>query len=431
MKSHLKPETEPGRLVRLSLRANFSWTFAGNIIYAGTQWGLLMLLTKLFTPAEFGQYALALSIVTPIFIGSAMQLRAVQATDVKHTAPFSDYLALRLLTNLLALLCVVAITVIGLVPAHHFGLTLLLGLNQAVLLVLDIYHGARQKRERMDLVAISQVRVGLTSLAIAAIVGVLTHDIVLVVIGMLLARTLCILTFDIWGMRAAEALEGVTRSGPALGKAFHGPQLLTLTRTALPLGAVMLLISLYSNLPRYFLASHGEATVGFFAAVFSLVALQDMVTSALGGSATPRLSRYYVTDPRAFVRLQLQVAAIFFSLGIAGLLVAVPFSTQILTLVFRPEYGQFADVLVWLLIAKAVLNLKSALGYGMTAARIFQHQVWIEGLAITSLGLLAWLLVPTWAGLGAAWAMVGSALVSLTVSSVILIRAVRNRSAHG
>ncbi len=31
----------------LSIHENFSWTFAGNVVYAGSQWGILVVLAKL------------------------------------------------------------------------------------------------------------------------------------------------------------------------------------------------------------------------------------------------------------------------------------------------------------------------------------------------------------------------------------------------
>ncbi len=49
---------------RPSLRADFSWMFAGNAIYASGQFATLMLLAKLLRPELVGQYALGLAIVS-------------------------------------------------------------------------------------------------------------------------------------------------------------------------------------------------------------------------------------------------------------------------------------------------------------------------------------------------------------------------------
>ena len=47
----------------LPLRKNFAWTLTGNVVYAGCQWGMLMAIAKLGTPAMLGQFALGLDTV--------------------------------------------------------------------------------------------------------------------------------------------------------------------------------------------------------------------------------------------------------------------------------------------------------------------------------------------------------------------------------
>src|SRR2546425_157717 len=66
-----------------SLRANFSWTLAGNVVYAACQWGMLIVLARLGSPTMLGQFALGLAVTTPVIIFANLQLRAVQTTDAK------------------------------------------------------------------------------------------------------------------------------------------------------------------------------------------------------------------------------------------------------------------------------------------------------------------------------------------------------------
>src|ERR1044072_4016691 len=65
----------------LSLRTNFSWTLAGNLIYSGCQWGVLIVLARLGSPEQVGQFALALAVTAPVIMLSNLQLRGVLATD--------------------------------------------------------------------------------------------------------------------------------------------------------------------------------------------------------------------------------------------------------------------------------------------------------------------------------------------------------------
>src|SRR4051794_16358727 len=68
---------------RLSLRANFTWTFVGNVIYAACQWGMLVVLAKVARPETVGNFALALAVTAPVIMLTNLQLRAVQATDAR------------------------------------------------------------------------------------------------------------------------------------------------------------------------------------------------------------------------------------------------------------------------------------------------------------------------------------------------------------
>jgi O-antigen/teichoic acid export membrane protein len=409
----------------LSLRVNFSWTFFGNILYAATQWGLLTLLTKLFDPGLFGQYSLAFSAVTPIFVASAMHLRAVYVSDVKgHSRDkvhFATYLTLRLATNLVALIVVALLAVLGAIPVDLFPLAFLLGCNQAVSLISDMYQGVMQKRERMDLLSISNVIQGGGTLVAAVAVALLTHSVILVVLGMLIARSLVLFLYQMPQARAVQKEVSLARPVPlvtraALLQAMSVSRLWPLARTALPLSVVALLINLHLHVPRYFLAGLGEDAVGYFAAIASLAAMPDLVITALGQSAVRQLAIRYTSDRKAYLVLVARLLAIGAVLGLIGVAVAMILGRPVLALLFRPEYASLADVLIWLMVARMALNVQSFLGYAMTAARWFKMQVWTYGLMLFSLFVAAWFLVPRWGSLGAAWATLVSACITMAVT---------------
>ena len=63
------------------MRVNTSWAFAGNAVYAGGQWAVLVLLVNALSPAEVGRYAYALAVTSPIFVLASVRLRHVLATS--------------------------------------------------------------------------------------------------------------------------------------------------------------------------------------------------------------------------------------------------------------------------------------------------------------------------------------------------------------
>src|SRR5215203_1463425 len=90
----------------LTLRRNFSWSFAGNVLYAAAQWGMLAILAKMGSPEMVGQFALGLAVTAPVIMFTNLNLEAVQATDARHQYRFGDYLALRLVGSTLALVVI-------------------------------------------------------------------------------------------------------------------------------------------------------------------------------------------------------------------------------------------------------------------------------------------------------------------------------------
>ena len=145
----------------LSLRANFSWTFVGNVFYAGCQWGMLALLTKLVSPEMVGQFALGLAITAPVMLFASLQLRTVQATDARREYLFGDYLGLQLITTALALLVIVAVVLLA---GYHWEAALVIlavGMAKAFESISDVFYGLLQQHERMDRIAKSKMIKGL------------------------------------------------------------------------------------------------------------------------------------------------------------------------------------------------------------------------------------------------------------------------------
>src|SRR3984957_8650959 len=93
-----------------SLWLNFSWTIVGNVVYAGAQWGILVLLARLGNPEAVGQFSLGLAITAPIMLFASLQLRAIQATDARLQFQFRDYAGLRILMTIVAACLILAIS---------------------------------------------------------------------------------------------------------------------------------------------------------------------------------------------------------------------------------------------------------------------------------------------------------------------------------
>src|SRR5687767_3049662 len=148
----------------LSLRRNFSWTLAGNVVYAGCQWGILIVLAKLTTAEMVGRFALGLAVTTPIVLLCNLSLRAIQATDSRGEHELGHYLALRLVTTALAAAAIGVLVWLAGYSRETAAVVLVVGLGKCVESVSDVLHGAMQRAERMDLISGSMMIKGAVSL---------------------------------------------------------------------------------------------------------------------------------------------------------------------------------------------------------------------------------------------------------------------------
>jgi O-antigen/teichoic acid export membrane protein len=425
---------EAPSLQRLSLRRNFSWTLAGNVVYVGCQWGMLMVLAKLGSPAMVGRFALGLAVCAPVLMFTNFQLRAVQATDAKDEYRFRDYVGLRILGTAVALAVIAGIAALAGYSREAALVVLLVGVAKSVESLSDVIYGLLQKHERMDRIAISMMIKGIGSLLALGALVALTHSVAWGVVGLCVMWTVVLVTYDAGNAARLLRLADASRWG-AVSAALHGSRafgrLGRLARLSLPLGVVGMLVSLNANIPRYFIEHYGgEAALGYFSAMAYLMVAGTMVVGALGQSATPRLARHYVEDLDAFTRLVWRLVALGTVLGLAALLAAGFFGREILTVLYRRDYAAHSDVLVWLMAAAAMGYLASMLGYAMTAARYFKVQAPVFALVVGVNVAACALLVPSRGLIGAAWAMVialGVQLLSAAAVTAHAVRAARRR----
>ena len=415
------------RLTPLSLKQNFSWTFVGNGVYQACQWGMLVVLAKLTSPEAVGQFALGLAVCAPVVMFTTLALRAVQATDARGEYQFGDYLGLRLLMTGLALAVIAGIALVG-YRSVTTSVILAVGLAKSFQAVGDVFYGLLQQHERMDRIAKSMMIKGPLSLVVFGATVYLTHSVLLGVLGLAAVWALVLLIYDIGSgaliLRASDANPKLNRL-QVLRPRWAWGILLRLAWLALPLGLVMMLISLNANIPRYFIEHYlGERELGIFAAMAYLIVAGGMVVGALGQSATPRLAKYYAAgNTVAFRNLLMKMVGIGVLLGAAGVLIAALAGRELLTLLYTPEYAQKSGVFFWLMVAGGIAYVSSFMGYTMTATRYFKVQLPLFTLvAGTTTAACLWL-VPQWGLVGAAWALIMGAVVQAGGSAGVVLHA--------
>ncbi len=395
----------------VSLRANFASTLGSNVVLAASQWALLVLITKLGTSELLGAYAFALALVTPIAMFSHLNLRSLLATDIERRHPFGDYLAVRLATTAMGLAAMAAVALAAARGRESAAVIMALGVALSADNVSDVYYGLLQRRERMDQVAYSVTARGILSVAGLGAALWTTGSLVWAVVALAAVRIGVLLAYDVPVASAGESMERTSVRVEA-----------GILRTSLPLGAVLMLIALTSNLPRYVIEQKlGASALGAFAAVASLMTVGSTAVNALGQAATPRLARYAgARDRAAFGRLAWQLAGMALLLGAAGVATAALIGPWFLGWIYRPAYAAYASLLVWVMAAGIGTYTAGALGYVVTSTRSFAPQVPLHAAVAVSAGISTWLLVPRWGLPGAALALGIASVVQIAGDLMIL-----------
>lgn len=405
--------------VERHLRADFSWVLSGNVLYSACQWGIVLFLAKLGTAQQVGMYALGMAVVAPIVLFANLQVRTLLASDVRDEFSFGQYMAFRAVSLLLAFLVIVVVAFFVAPDFERRAVVIVVGFAQSLEYISDVYYGLMQKCDRMDRLSHSLMFKGPLSLAALCALMYATHNVLLAVAGLVMGR---LLVLALWDSRLGYA----RRALPALRARLEwSPGVMTrLLRLSLPLGVISMLAALTANIPRYFIEGRlGTAELGIYSAIASLLTAGTLVVSAFGQAImVPAAKAFVEGDRRRYRSFIAQSAALGIIPGAGAVVISVLWGRFLLSHLFRPEYGEHADILVWLMAAGGVLFVTGGFGFVMTAARVLIPQIPLLAANCSTAALFSALWIPKYGLRGAAQAVCMAVLVQLAGALLIFWR---------
>src|SRR5260370_4222674 len=191
-----------------------------------------------------------------------------------------------------------------------------------------------------------------------AVMTYVTRNLLWGIAGIVLARAFVLLGYDICDR--THGLNGQSKwfsPTEELTPRFNLRVHRELLWVSFPLGVVVLLTTLNSSVPSYFIQHGlGERDLGIFSAIGFMISVGNMAVVSLGQSAFTRLARSYATGNLAAFGALLSKLLVFGAMiGVCGMIVSKLAGREILTVLFRPEYADRSDRLPWMLAAGGVL----------------------------------------------------------------------------
>jgi O-antigen/teichoic acid export membrane protein len=404
----------PHRWSSLGLKVVHS--FGGNAAYALCQWFLLVALARLGGVGGVGDFSLGLAVSAPIFLLFGFQVRAIQATDVRGEYPFGDVLSLRIASSAAAFSLVMVVSIAGYhgVQARTIAAVALMKAFESV---SDVYHGDLQRREQMDWISFWLILKGAGSVIVLGVLVRLFHSVAAGAAG----------AAAVFG--SALFFGEAVFNAPSARLCWNQVNVTGIVRRALPLGISMMLISLNTNIPRYFLEhAFGSKALGLFAPLTYLVLAGNTVMSAIGQAAMPRLAKLRAAqDASGFRTILGQMIGCGALLGTGSVIVMAIWGRRILTSVYGMQYAEHTQLAVWIVAAGGISYLASALGYGLTAAGCLRPQLPLFGVLTAVVLTTSAFWIPRFGLNGAAAVLMTAACAQFLGAAGLMLGALRQK----
>lgn len=379
---------------------------------------MLLALARSGSSSDVGLLALGFAVTAPVYAVTDLNLRVSQASDAVDRFSFQTYLALRLSTAPLAFLVTLAIAVV--VPFSGPARNVVIA--GSVLKVLesleDVHYGMFQRRERLDLVAFSQIMKAAIGLPLFVAIFINTKSVAAAVVGSAAAAAITLVAHD---HRRTAAL---TEPGSAyVAPVFARGELISLARVSAPLGAVAGINALTANTPRYLIEIHlGTAALGVFASLAYVLRAMNLIANSIYHGAVPRLAQYHASGSRerftATLRRLLRPAAVAILLAIV---LAATVGSPIAGAVLGTEYA-VKSVIVILTVAAALGLVFSIVAAGLLATRVFGQFLMVRLAVFAATAVSAAVMTNEYGLPGAAWSLVIGSVTGVGLTGALLKR---------
>jgi O-antigen/teichoic acid export membrane protein len=399
---------------------NVRAVFLGNSLYALGLWLQTVIFARQGGPAAVGAYAFAVALVTPVMMLSHLHLRTLLASDVRNKYTFQEYRRLRLVTTAVGMVSLFAAAWGTGQWRTIWPVLAPVCVKAGADAVSDIYSGLWQQVERMNVVARALILQAGSSVTLMVVTALLGGSVSALATAAALGSCTQLVYLHLRTTRDPALRWRATASQAGIERR----RLLQLAREAVPLGLIVLLVSLQQYVPRYIIRlSAGETALGLFAAASQLTSTGTIIIQALGTAAIPHLARAYAdSDLWRFRKLTRKLVLHASALGVAGVLASALLGREVLIVVFRPEFAGAASTLLVLSVSAGLSFIAVLLGYSLTAARvIIQQTVLLSATLVVSMVGCA-LLVPLYGIVGAAAGLLVAALVQAVGNAVAVVR---------
>lgn len=400
----------------LSLLNRAKWLLGGNIIFAFSQWLMLIFFSRMSDPTQLGYYSYALAVTAPIFLLSNLQLRPLLVADLNTSKSFSfsQYFSLRIITIVLAI--VVSLFFISGNTTFSIVVLTLVVLIKASEAFSDIIYAYYNASKKTTFISKSLTIKSLLVIISSFLVLYFTNNIIYSLIATLCGYILVLIFLDF--RKNLDYIKNIK----ILDRDFKA-----IVFSGLPLGIAVMLVSLQTNIPRYFLEYYSSIEfVGIYTIFYYFLVIGGIIINSVCQYLSPYFSEYYQTlNTNKLKAIIIQAFFISLILGLIGLLISLPLHKFIIQTIYGDSYVEYSYLLPYIMLAAVFSYLSVVSGYLLTSLKMLKIQMPVFILLAFLTLLYSYVLIPSYGLLGAAYTTILSAATQFLVTSIIVLKRIR------
>lgn len=400
----------------LNLINKAKWLLSGNILFAFSQWLTLIFFAKLTSSQALGQYAFALSITAPIFMLTNLQLRPLLITDYhgEKNYNFEDFFSLRFYSNFIALFIVFFWGVIS--NSETLLIIMIVAAIKFLEGISDILYAYYNAENKTKLITKSLTIKALGSLLSVFLILFLSKSVELGAFSIFIIYFLVLFFIDLKMIK------------PSLGWfRFNYLKIKKLAVYSLPLGVAVMLVSLQTNMPRYFIEKYQTIEdVGIFTVFYYFIVIGGIFINSICQYLSPYYASFWnqgdIQKFWLYIKYSWSIAILF---ALLSFIFVYFFGKYTISLIYGEVFIQHLFVLKLLIFSSLFVYLSVVNGYVLTSLNILKIQVPMFLILILISIISSWLLIPTYGLSGAAWVCCISAFFQFCISSLVLFHKMR------
>lgn len=394
---------------KLSLKKNMLYNTIGTSIYLGLQWLITILVVRASGYEDAGILSLAMSISNTIYAISSFGMRGYQSSDIKEEFDNYTYVLSRIITCLIGIIIGILFLIFTSYNIYTKSSIFAYIIFKTSEALVDVFHGAEQKKWRMDIIGISYTIRGIISFIVFIATLAITKNIFLAISFMAISVYLVIFLYDVPKFKNIIEVKKVT----------DYKKIWKLLIICMPLTIYGFLSNGLQAYPKYLLEKLTSSEIlGIYSSVATPVLIIQVASTFIFNPLITLFAELYnKKDSKGFYKLVIKVIVAIICIGIIAIIFSNILGKFALSLLYGEDIVQYSYLLNWVIITTILTTIVAFINLLLTVIRRFKVLLTGNGIALVLVIIFSNYFIPKYGIDG----VNTSLILSLLIENVYLI----------